>query len=588
MSERDTSIPKKITKHLSPIRLNKLSGTIQRGFVPPVLQEVGKLAAGVAAVASGSSTGNPRNKHALQPGHSLMDWIRLGSSGKDLTGLGAQVGHLSITQRELAQHNKPTDAWLAIRGKVYNVTHYLPFHPGGSEELMKGIGIDATTLFDEVHAWVNYESLLQKCYLGRLVSIDPQINARELFFGKEEVKSPKANKTVAPKILPPNKVSPLEDANLIDTPEELNLTEKELRPLPKFDWIQKTDYITLIFYTGAYSNPRVEITPPNTNNTVIIQLTADVQIFNNKVTFFQPVQWPCQIKLNYETGKVEVQFRKAESRIWENYGVLKQKTEVLSAIRTKNKCKYVIINKIDVNYNTSLLELKNIDESRTTVPLGKHIRIFMNTHGYEISRSYTPVPSSVFTKLKPQTFITDSVCLMVKVYSNGVVSKYICSKRMGDILEVSDPQVDFRLNVIENREIFLLLAAGTGITPMLGIIPFLLERRVRKCKSITLLFFNKTEDDILIKHQLESLQIDDNRLKVQHILSQADFKWTGPRGQISKQLLENTVEEHLLNTVYKQGDIFTLICGPTPFSNLAQSLLMEIGFRQEQMHLFLG
>lgn len=41
--------------------------------------------------------GNPRNKCALQPGHSLMDWIRLGASGKDLTGVGAAAGHLTVS-----------------------------------------------------------------------------------------------------------------------------------------------------------------------------------------------------------------------------------------------------------------------------------------------------------------------------------------------------------------------------------------------------------------------------------------------------------------------------------------------------------
>ena len=35
-------------------------------------------------------------------------------------------------------------------GKVYNITPYLEFHPGGIEELLKGAGIDSTTLFDQV------------------------------------------------------------------------------------------------------------------------------------------------------------------------------------------------------------------------------------------------------------------------------------------------------------------------------------------------------------------------------------------------------------------------------------------------------
>ena len=36
---------------------------------------------------AGSATGNPRNKVALAKGFSLMDWIRLSKSGKDLTGV---------------------------------------------------------------------------------------------------------------------------------------------------------------------------------------------------------------------------------------------------------------------------------------------------------------------------------------------------------------------------------------------------------------------------------------------------------------------------------------------------------------------
>ena len=32
---------------------------------------------------------------------------------------------------------------------------------GGFDELMKGAGKDATKIFNEVHRWVNYESMLQ-------------------------------------------------------------------------------------------------------------------------------------------------------------------------------------------------------------------------------------------------------------------------------------------------------------------------------------------------------------------------------------------------------------------------------------------
>lgn len=120
---------------------------------------------------TGSATGNPRNKVALKPGHSLMDWVRLGTSGEDLTGTHGMIR--PITLQELALHNKQNDAWTAIRGKVYNITRYMDFHPGGVEELMKGAGKEATKIFEDVHAWVNYEQLLSKCFLGPLTIAAP-------------------------------------------------------------------------------------------------------------------------------------------------------------------------------------------------------------------------------------------------------------------------------------------------------------------------------------------------------------------------------------------------------------------------------
>ena len=44
-------------------------------------------------------------------------------------------------------------------GKVYNITPYFKFHPGGKDDLLKGAGKDSTILFDEVisHALVSVD-----------------------------------------------------------------------------------------------------------------------------------------------------------------------------------------------------------------------------------------------------------------------------------------------------------------------------------------------------------------------------------------------------------------------------------------------
>ena len=98
-------------------------------------------------------SGNPRNKVALAKGYSMMDWLRLTKSRKDLSGVGGPRvnGKMrEVSRKELKRHRRRHDAWLAINGLVFNVTEYIPFHPGG-DEIMKGAGKDATDQFNEVH-----------------------------------------------------------------------------------------------------------------------------------------------------------------------------------------------------------------------------------------------------------------------------------------------------------------------------------------------------------------------------------------------------------------------------------------------------
>lgn len=54
-----------------------------------------------------------------------------------------------------------------VLAQVYDVTSYLEFHPGGIPELMRAAGTDGTDLFNQIHAWVNYDNMLKSCLVGR-------------------------------------------------------------------------------------------------------------------------------------------------------------------------------------------------------------------------------------------------------------------------------------------------------------------------------------------------------------------------------------------------------------------------------------
>ncbi|KAI3431757.1 hypothetical protein D9Q98_004799 [Chlorella vulgaris] len=110
----------------------------------------------------------PRRKVPFEKGYSQMDWVRLTQTHPDLAGLAGQRPRRGITMEEVAQHRTEDDAWTVLAGKVYNITHYLRFHPGGVPLLLKVAGKDGTALFTKFHAWVNYDFLLAKCLVGLL------------------------------------------------------------------------------------------------------------------------------------------------------------------------------------------------------------------------------------------------------------------------------------------------------------------------------------------------------------------------------------------------------------------------------------
>ena len=50
----------------------------------------------------------------------------------------------TYTRAEVAGHKTPTDCWIIIQGKVYNVTQWLRKHPGGKRIIQHYAGEDAT------------------------------------------------------------------------------------------------------------------------------------------------------------------------------------------------------------------------------------------------------------------------------------------------------------------------------------------------------------------------------------------------------------------------------------------------------------
>ncbi|ODV63359.1 Irc21p [Ascoidea rubescens DSM 1968] len=108
----------------------------------------------------------PRQKFRVEPGYSQLDWGNLKCSGANLRGIPKDQFPLRVTKLELKKHNKEEDCWICIHNKVYNITSYLKYHPGGVDYLMKCAGKDGTLLFNKYHSWINAERMLDECLVG--------------------------------------------------------------------------------------------------------------------------------------------------------------------------------------------------------------------------------------------------------------------------------------------------------------------------------------------------------------------------------------------------------------------------------------
>lgn len=75
---------------------------------------------------------------------------------------------VTLSAAVVALHNTQNDCWTIINGNVYNITPYIPNHPGGVSTIVSACGVDATSAFTGVGHSSNAVALLANYLLGAL------------------------------------------------------------------------------------------------------------------------------------------------------------------------------------------------------------------------------------------------------------------------------------------------------------------------------------------------------------------------------------------------------------------------------------
>ncbi|HEY2512511.1 MAG TPA: ferredoxin--NADP reductase [Polyangiaceae bacterium] len=165
------------------------------------------------------------------------------------------------------------------------------------------------------------------------------------------------------------------------------------------------------------------------------------------------------------------------------------------------------------------------------------------------------------------------VGVTVKRVAGGVVSNHVNDRlRAGDTLQVLGPSGNFVVPAGEGSDRHLvLLAGGSGITPMMAIARHLLEAEPRT--RLTLVYGNRGEADVIFRAALEALVVrHGDRFHVRHVLSAPPAGWTGGSG-----LLEEAVVASELEACRAHDAALFLICGPEPMMAASRAALRARG-----------
>lgn len=135
--------------------------------------------------------------------------------------------------------------------------------------------------------------------------------------------------------------------------------------------------------------------------------------------------------------------------------------------------KFKVLNKLELNPDLFLLELESAD-IKVALPWDctKSWSVEVKNPLMQIARHYTPMPMHIEypdnknALLKQNSPQDQRFCLLVKKYATGDMTRFICSKDIGETLELRGPSVDCILKNPSLTE-YCFFTAGTGlVVPM--------------------------------------------------------------------------------------------------------------------------
>jgi ferredoxin-NADP reductase len=129
--------------------------------------------------------------------------------------------------------------------------------------------------------------------------------------------------------------------------------------------------------------------------------------------------------------------------------------------------------------------------------------------------------------------------------SDSAYKRAFAALRPGDEVLVFGPIGDF---VLHETRPAVLLAGGIGITPLKGMAEYAADKALPI--PIRLVYSNRSEDEIVYRDELDSLEKQNLNFRVLHTLTRTiDGGWRGRTGRIDRELLQEAARD-LADPIY--------------------------------------
>ncbi|KAL4984344.1 hypothetical protein BDW68DRAFT_193721 [Aspergillus falconensis] len=446
------------------------------------------------------------------------------------------------TLHEVASHKTKEDLWIIVDGKVYDVTKYVRDHPGGADVLIDTAGTDATEAYEDVGHSEDADEILQTYLIGTLKDAAKRVRPQQV------------------RLIQPTDPAPPTDMQKPGLIKSAALATVCVSGAAISLYFGKSTYVSWSGYSGFHGLTK----------SIQLQSPLFKEGYGGFYTGFAVATGISSIigsivaaKLSAMT-RIQSGFTKYPPHIKSRRAPRANPHLVKGFLDPKEYKSLPLVRKetLAPNIYKFVFQLP-CPQDVIGLPIGQHVAIQANVEGKTVSRSYTPTSNNLDRGVLE---------LVIKCYPDGLLTgKYLANLQIGDKVDFRGPKGAMRYTKGLCKKIGMI-AGGTGITPMYQLIRAICEDPT-DTTEISLIYANRTEEDILMRNELEAFARNFPRnVKIWYMLDTPPEKWSFGAGYVTAEIMRERLP-------MADKDTRIMLCGPPGMVNACRKGLVALGYK---------